>query len=233
MLQTSSSLRNHYHKLGVGFRATQEEIKQAYRELAKKYHPDQNPGDTGAEKKFMDVKKSYDFLSNKVNRAEYDRDLIKSGEARWLRSRPTSSDGDESEPSSSDTSGTLSRNQLIGMYGVMIGLPFLASLMRNNDPIATPSPPKMTPTEFWSQTPNFPEASPRDVLVRAYYNPISSRWERLEGSYDAPSPSDLFRSTRSYIKNGTAIPLPPKEGVQLIVQQVPLRITIDPTVLVH
>jgi DnaJ-class molecular chaperone len=64
-----------YEILGVAEDATQEQIKSSYRELAKKYHPDKNPGDSVAEAKMKEVNEAYSTLSNPEARAEYDRKL--------------------------------------------------------------------------------------------------------------------------------------------------------------
>ena len=53
-----------YKVLGVSPNATDEEIKQAYRRLAKKYHPDRNPGDAEAAKKMQQVNDAYDQIKN-------------------------------------------------------------------------------------------------------------------------------------------------------------------------
>ena len=56
--------RDYYEVLGVGKNASDAEIKSAYRKLAKKYHPDLNPGDKVAEEKFKEVNEANDVLSN-------------------------------------------------------------------------------------------------------------------------------------------------------------------------
>lgn len=64
-----------YEILGVSPEATPEEIKAAYRELAKKYHPDRNPGDSMAEAKMKEVNEAYSTLSDPQKRQEYDYSL--------------------------------------------------------------------------------------------------------------------------------------------------------------
>lgn len=65
--------RDYYEVLGVAKTASDEEIKKAYRTLAKKYHPDLNPGDKEAEAKFKEASEAYSVLSDKEKRAKYDQ----------------------------------------------------------------------------------------------------------------------------------------------------------------
>ena len=62
----------HYEVLGVKEKATQQEIKVAYRKLALKYHPDKNASDLHAENKFKEVAEAYAVLSDQEKRKEYD-----------------------------------------------------------------------------------------------------------------------------------------------------------------
>ena len=65
--------RDYYEVLGVSKTASEDEIKKAYRSLAKKYHPDMNPGDKEAEVKFKEVNEAYAVLSDSEKRSKYDR----------------------------------------------------------------------------------------------------------------------------------------------------------------
>ena len=65
--------RDYYEVLGISKSANEDEIKKAYRSLAKKYHPDMNPGDAEAEIKFKEVNEAYAVLSDPEKRSKYDR----------------------------------------------------------------------------------------------------------------------------------------------------------------
>ena len=64
---------DYYQILGVGKNASEEEIKKAYRKLARQYHPDRNPGDKQAEERFKEISQAHDVLSDAEKRKEYDR----------------------------------------------------------------------------------------------------------------------------------------------------------------
>ncbi|MHB8693849.1 MAG: molecular chaperone DnaJ [Solirubrobacteraceae bacterium] len=64
---------DYYKILGVGKNASDEEIKKAYRKLAREHHPDRNPGDKAAEEKFKQISQAHDVLSDAEKRKQYDR----------------------------------------------------------------------------------------------------------------------------------------------------------------
>ncbi len=65
--------QDYYETLGISKTASAEDIKKAFRKLAMEHHPDRNPGDTSAERKFREVNEAYDVLKDGQKRAAYDR----------------------------------------------------------------------------------------------------------------------------------------------------------------
>src|ERR1700722_3007624 len=67
------SKKDFYEILGVDRKASAEDMKKAYRQLAVKLHPDKNPGDKEAERRFKEINEAYDVLKDEQKRAAYDR----------------------------------------------------------------------------------------------------------------------------------------------------------------
>ena len=73
------STKNYYDILGISKTATQDEIKSAYRKLAKQYHPDFHPGDKAAAEKFKEINEANAILSDEQKRKQYDFELSHPG----------------------------------------------------------------------------------------------------------------------------------------------------------
>src|SRR5712692_3239300 len=69
----TTSKQDYYELLGVPRKAPLKQIRQAYRKLARKYHPDLNPGDKSAEEKFKQIQEAYEVLSDSKKRHMYDQ----------------------------------------------------------------------------------------------------------------------------------------------------------------
>jgi len=67
-----ASRPDYYKTLGVSNKATPEEIKKAYRKLARQYHPDRNPGDKQSEARFKEISQAHDVLGDPEKRKQYD-----------------------------------------------------------------------------------------------------------------------------------------------------------------
>src|SRR5580692_8868757 len=69
----ASTKQDYYETLGVSRDAKEDEIRKTYRKLARKYHPDLNPGDKASEERFKKVQEAYDVLSDAKKRQVYDQ----------------------------------------------------------------------------------------------------------------------------------------------------------------
>ena len=97
--------RDYYATLGVAKTATGKEIKQAYRRLARKHHPDVNPGDRSAESKFKEVNEAYEVLGTPETRKKYDE-----LGANWRQYEQAGQQRQRAQPQQDDLEYYLSRN---------------------------------------------------------------------------------------------------------------------------
>jgi len=110
---------NHYQVLGISRNASNEEIKKAYKALAKKYHPDMNPNNAFYEAHFKKINEAHEILSHPTKRGEYD---FKLRQATAPSIRPTPSKKQAYKPKSNVTANTmnLSRKQGLGILAFFI-----------------------------------------------------------------------------------------------------------------
>ncbi len=105
--------RDYYEVLGVDKNADEAALKKAYRVLAKKYHPDMNPGDAEAEKKFKEASEAYAVLSDPEKKRQYDQyghAAFEGGAGGGFGGRVYTADFLRNDQKRSDLSG-LSRNR--------------------------------------------------------------------------------------------------------------------------
>jgi curved DNA-binding protein len=116
--------RDYYETLGVSKSANQDEIKKAYRKLARKYHPDVNPDDPNAEEKFKDINEAYQVLSDDEKRKKYEQ-----FGAQWKQYQQRGGSGDDFDWSQWASQGagggnqyrTVSQEEFAQMFGGGLG----------------------------------------------------------------------------------------------------------------
>ena len=107
--------QDYYQTLGVSKTATEAEIKRAYRNLAKKYHPDQNQGNKEAEEKFKAINEAYEVLKDKEKRARYDQ--LGSSYKQWEQNGGSSANYNWSEWFSGNPGGGQTTYTTSGDFG--------------------------------------------------------------------------------------------------------------------
>ncbi len=118
----ATGTRDYYETLGVSKTADQDEIKKAYRKLARKYHPDANPDDPKAEEKFKEISTAYEVLSDPDKRKQYDAGPRRSSVREALKdSIPALSVAGRPSPVTSPTYSAAS-------LGVVLGPPLVAGV---------------------------------------------------------------------------------------------------------
>lgn len=121
--------KNPYEILGVSKTAEEKEIRKAFRALAKKYHPDVNPGNAEAEEKFREVNQAYEILSDEKKRAKLDQEL-EGGfgqDSRTFQGGFASQKGQTTRNSNSNRSsasyGNMDFQKFDGMFEEFMGMP--------------------------------------------------------------------------------------------------------------
>ncbi|EKQ51002.1 MULTISPECIES: DnaJ domain-containing protein [unclassified Clostridium] len=79
-------MKDYYKILNISTEASKDEIKKAFRSLAKKYHPDRNKNDTDALRKFQEVNEAYEVLNNEDSRRKYEQEFFKAKNTREANS---------------------------------------------------------------------------------------------------------------------------------------------------
>jgi curved DNA-binding protein CbpA len=219
----SHFLFNHYQTLGLSFRATREDIKAAYLNLVKKYHPDRNANESEAGRRFREVKEAYELLSDRYKKAEYDRQISKS-DPHFVKA----STHVISEPVVD------SERLRYFVYSLILGFPMVSVIIRFLERPANSVETGVERHKFFGQPPDIPTPLITDTLVRAYFNPFMQRWERLSQNEEAPSPLEAFmyfvREHRGLYKQSLLSgnrPIPSRDD-RFEVYHVPYRLTSAP-----
>ena len=108
---------DYYELLGVNREATADELKRAYRKLAREYHPDTNPGDAAAEAKFKEISEAYAVLSDHEARARYDQfghDGLREEEQEGILSTSTSATSSKTSSEGTHSEGAWRRRRPAG-----------------------------------------------------------------------------------------------------------------------
>jgi curved DNA-binding protein len=106
--------KDYYKILGVDRKASSDEIRKAYRKLAKQYHPDYNPNNNQAEERFKEINEAYEVLNDSQKRSHYDR--LGSDYSQWQR-RGTPGDFDWSRYGGYPGGGNVSMDDLNDLFG--------------------------------------------------------------------------------------------------------------------
>lgn len=228
-----SGPRTYYDILEVSHKAKKEEIKEAYRRLAKKYHPDRNVDDPEAEGRFKEVQEAHATLSDSWKRALYDQDLqfSKFGTAatQEVEREKWTEHWDKETPEEREARKERYRRYAEGertdiphdrMY-VHWNFPVVIFVVGGIFYLCVKAPEWLDD----SNAPHYcdPMHDDRSVpLVRAFHDPVQNRWERLPEGKDPPTPKALYayyQNKRPDLFDEVDMRLLPK--VALTVLQVP------------
>ncbi|KAF4662108.1 hypothetical protein FOL47_006398 [Perkinsus chesapeaki] len=266
LISTHQTGPNYYEVLGVRKTATRLEINMAYKRLAKRYHPDMTGGDSSLTEKFREVTRAYNVLHNPTSRREYDmkqhqqqgpahgyhrpggghhtyqhrredreEETMEEKKARWMR---------EARP--------MSGFQIFTLWAFIFAVPFFATFsirghqLRSLHRRAHPHDPDYwngMPSDGYGMGPPPPSSLPTDPaarkdLVRAFWNPITERWEWLGEGFDAPTAGELLKWINSLqpdyfqtkLREGKAV-MPLRASTEIQVGYIPFECTDIPPIV--
>eukprot|EP00405_Crypthecodinium_cohnii_P035160 CAMPEP_0206526774 /NCGR_PEP_ID=MMETSP0325_2-20121206/945_1 /ASSEMBLY_ACC=CAM_ASM_000347 /TAXON_ID=2866 /ORGANISM="Crypthecodinium cohnii, Strain Seligo" /LENGTH=351 /DNA_ID=CAMNT_0054022041 /DNA_START=35 /DNA_END=1093 /DNA_ORIENTATION=- len=201
--------RTYYDILEIGRRAKPDEIKQAYRKLAKKYHPDRNADDPEAETKFKEVQEAYGTLNEPFKRALYDQDLqfstYGSNVTQEVDREKWTEHWERETPEEREARKERYRRYAAGERNDLPPEPFKLSFaplyMLGGFAAITVICIKAPDWLDGQSDPTFCDPAHDDTsvpLVRAYHDPVQNQWVRLPEGTDAPTPKELYSFYRQY-----------------------------------
>jgi curved DNA-binding protein len=112
----ATNFRDYYAILGVNKNASADDVKKAYRRLARKYHPDLNPGDKTAEAKFKEITEANEVLSDVDKRTQYDRFGQYWKQSEQPRTNPTAARSTTTKPPGNTQAGGFNNEVDFGQY---------------------------------------------------------------------------------------------------------------------
>jgi len=225
--------KTYYDILEIPRKATKEEIKEAYRKLAKRYHPDRNVEDPEAETRFKEVQEAYGTLGESFKRALYDQDLqfsqFGSAVTQEVEREKWTEHWERETPEEREARKERYKRYAAGERTDLPPEPFplrLTPVFMGGGILAIFYVCVRAPDWFDRQSdPTFCDPAYDDStvpLVRAFHDPVLGRWERLPEGTEPPSPADLYahyERKRPDLMETLDLRLLPK--VKLTVHQVP------------
>jgi len=192
--------KTYYDVLGLTRKANDKDVKEAYRRLAKKYHPDRNADDPEAEARFKEVQEAHATLSSRWKRALYDQDIQFGSMATQDADTEKWKENFEKEtPEEREARKERYRRYARGepgempellyhpvapIVGITLGFPVVFYIT-----MKVPDWLDMHPEESFNDAAVDDRTIP---LVWAFHDPIVDKWERLAEGCDAPSPKELY-----------------------------------------
>jgi curved DNA-binding protein CbpA len=135
---TTHSSKNYYAILGIKRSASEAEIKHAYHELVRRYHPDAHPGGEGAEARFKEINEAYSVLADPEKRDEYDALVLERDRSHQRKSRPSTARTRATETATARSRPTGSQRDVVvgldvGVAGLSVGLGIVSNLIDGLD----------------------------------------------------------------------------------------------------